>query len=392
MKDKEPTYKGTFDLILFGAVITLVAIGVVMVFSASFVIAQDKYNDSLYFFKKQLLAFSIGFILMLITSNVNYRYWKKISPFFLGTSILGLLLVFIPGLGRSAGGACRWIALGPLTFQPSEIAKLAMVIFIAAFLHKRQYVIKSFTPIILPSLLLTAIVASLVLVEPDLSTAVNIGILVFILLFTAGSNIFHLIMTGLGNLVMVILLILKEPYRIDRLRGYLYPWEDIQGKGYHIIQSLLAVSSGGAWGAGLGRSIQKYLYLPEQYTDFIFAIIAEELGFMGALSIILLFLVILWRGTRIALRAPDGFASLLAVGITAMIIVPTIINIGVVLNIFPTTGLTLPFISCGGSSLICNMLAVGILLNLSKYLTPESETEPKRRCQKSTRFKKFIRM
>lgn len=355
-----------FDILLFGIVITLTAAGIIMVYSSGFVTALKDFHNSFFFVKKQLISCVVGFILLLFFMNFDYRYLKTLAVPILGLSYILLLLVFVPGIGRTNYGAARWLIIGPLSFQSSEFAKLAAIIFMSAFLSNKSIDPRSFRKFVLPGLIVTATMAALVIMQPDLSTAVSISVLIFVLLFVARSKLSHLSIIGLVGSISVFLLIISKGYRLRRFLAFLDPWKDMQDSGYHIVQSLLAVSGGGLTGVGLGKSIQKYLYLPKQYNDFIFAIITEELGVFGALCIMGLFVVFLWRGLKTAMGAPDRFGGLLACGLVAMVVIQAILNIGVVLSFFPTTGLPLPFISFGGSSLVINLCAVGILLNISR--------------------------
>jgi len=359
--------KKTADLTIFLAVIGLLSIGIVMVFSSSAVVAYARFNDSYYFLKKQLLWGFCGLMAMFFTMKADYRGWRKWSkPFFIVSAVL-LVLVLIPGIGTVINGARRWISVG-FQFQPSEICKLAIVLFMADWLAKKPEQITKFTTGLLPALAVLGVVFLLIMKEPDMGTGLVIGGTVMIMIFVAGARVGHL--AGLMSLVIpgITYLIYTEPYRAKRLFAFIDPWKDPLDTGFHIIQSLFALGSGGLFGLGLGRSRQKFFYLPENHTDFIFAILGEELGFIGAATVLCLFFLFAWRGYRTAVIAPDMFGSLVAVGITSLITLQALINIGVVTSSIPVTGITLPFISFGGTSLIFLLSGVGILLNISKHV------------------------
>lgn len=356
------------DFMLFFAVIALLALGVVMVYSASAVSAYVNFNDSYYFLKRQIIWAALGLLAMFFTMNIDYHAWQKLSkPIMLATLAL-LILVLVPGLGKVVNGARRWIGFGSLYLQPSEIAKLSMVLFCAGSLAARQEKITSFFKGVMPQLLILLVVFGLILKEPDLGTALAIGGTVFVLLFTAGAKISHLSSLGIAGVVGIVVAILVEPYRLKRLLAFSDPWSDPLDTGYHIIQSLYAIGSGGLFGVGLGRSREKFLYLPEPHTDFIFAILGEELGFIGTITVILLFFLFAWRGFKIAISAPDIYGSLIAAGLTTMIVMQALMNISVVTASMPVTGIPLPFLSFGGSALIFTLAGVGIILNISRYV------------------------
>ncbi|QDR80384.1 stage V sporulation protein E [Sporomusa termitida] len=356
------------DYVIFFAIIGLLGFGIVMVYSSSAVSAYVNYNDSYYFLKRQMIWATLGLLAMLFTMNVDYHAWRTLAkPAMLVTLVL-LVLVLIPGLGKVVNGARRWLGFGSLYLQPSEIAKLAMVLFTANSLAKSQDKISSFTKGVVPQLTMLLVVFGLILKEPDLGTALVIGGTVFILLFAAGAKLSHLGSLGALGVAGIIGAILVEPYRLKRLLAFSDPWADPLNSGYHIIQSLYAIGSGGLFGVGLGRSREKFLYLPEPHTDFIFAILGEELGFIGTVTVIILFFLLAWRGYKIAISAPDIFGSLLAGGITSIIVLQALMNIAVVTASMPVTGIPLPFISFGGSALIFTLAGVGILLNISRYI------------------------
>jgi cell division protein FtsW len=356
------------DFILFFAVIALLSFGVVMVYSSSAVSAYVNFNDSYYFLKRQIIWVTLGVAAMLLTLNMDYHVWRKYATPTLILTIVLLILVLIPGLGKVVNGARRWLGFGSLYLQPSEIAKLSMVLFSSASLARNQDKIASFIKGVVPQLLILLVVFGLILKEPDLGTALAIGGTIFMLLFTAGAKLSHLTSLGIVGVTGIIAAIILEPYRLKRLLAFSDPWADPLNTGYHIIQSLYALGSGGLFGVGLGRSREKFLYLPEPHTDFIFAILGEELGLIGTVTVILLFFLFAWRGFKIAIAAPDIYGSMLAAGLTTMIIMQALMNIAVVTASMPVTGIPLPFISFGGSALIFTLLGVGILLNISRYV------------------------
>ncbi len=361
------------DYMLIAIIFALVFFGIIMVFSSSYIMAYKWYGDSYYFFTKQAFSALIAIIVFLVTMNIDYQFWRKFATPILIISLFLLIILYIPGVTRYVRGARRWLYLGSFPFQPSELAKVALILYIADCLtRKTSKDIGTFVRGILPVFLVTAFIFILVFAQPDFSTGIVILGCSFIMLFIGGSRI-----TQLFNLIIFltppgILLILGKEYRRVRLLSFLNPWEDPLKSGFHIIQSLLALGSGGLSGVGIAQSRQKFFYLPDQHTDFIFSIIGEELGFLGTSIVIMLFLVFLWRGFMIARKAKDTFGALLAAGITSLIAIQAIVNISVVTKVFPTTGITLPFISYGGSSLIVNMFCCGILLNISKNIKVNS--------------------
>lgn len=357
------------DILLFAAIIFLLSIGVVMVYSASQVAAFEKLDDTFYYLKKQIIWATIGIFAMVSVMKVDYWKYKKLAVPFLIAAFILLIAVLLPGLGKSVKGAQRWLELGPLRIQPSEIIKLSLVVFMAYGLSRFRDRLSSFSAGILPFLAVLVAACGLILLQPDLGTAVSVAGTVYIMLFAAGARGKHLFYLAMGGVAAVGVAIVFEPYRMSRFLAFLDPWKDPSGTGYHIIQSLYALGSGGLFGMGLGQSHQKWLYLPEQHTDFIFAVLGEELGFFGACLVIMLFLVFLWRGFKIALSTNDPFGSLLAVGVTSMIALQAVINIGVVTGSLPITGIPLPLISFGGSSLVFTLVGVGVLLNISRYIS-----------------------
>jgi len=359
---------GSPDFVLFFAVVALLGIGVVMVYSSSAISANVNFNDPYYFLKRQLVWVSLGFVAMLVTMSINYHIWRKLALPILLLTIGLLILVLVPGLGKVVNGARRWLGFGSLYLQPSEIAKLAMVLFFSHSMVRVQDKITLFFRGLLPQLGLLLVVFGLILKEPDLGTALVIGGTTYVMLFVAGAKLSHLLGLVASGVVAVIGAIVAEPYRMRRLLAFSDPWADPLNAGYHIIQSLYALGSGGLFGVGLGRSREKFLYLPEPHTDFIFAILGEELGLLGTVTVLVLFFMLAWRGFRIALSAPDLYGSMLAAGLTTVVILQALLNVAVVTASMPVTGIPLPFISFGGSALIFTLAGIGILLNISRYI------------------------
>ena len=353
------------DFIIFFTVISLLGIGIMMVFSSTSIRAYADYGDSFYFLKRQLGWSALGIIAMVLFMKIDYNIYKRLAR----VSLLGsiFLLVLVLFVGRVVGGSRRWLGIGSLGIQPSEIVKVTMVIYMAHYLSTKQKRLKSFTKGLIAPLLVLGLVCALILMQPDLGTTITIAGTVMVMFLAAGVKIKYLLGLAMAGVGGVAYLIISAPYRRRRLLAFLDPWSDPLDSGFHIIQSLYALGSGGLFGAGIGQSRQKFFYLPEPGTDFIFAIIGEELGFIGVLVIVALFFLFAWRGLKVALDAPDLFASLLAVGITMLITLQAMVNIGVVTGSMPVTGMTLPFISYGGSSLGVMLIGVGILLNISRY-------------------------
>lgn len=364
-----------FDKILLIAVGILLPIGLIMVYSASNAVSLEYRGDSYHFLKMQVLWCCVGLALMVFTAFFNYKYYRNLAFILLGLSSVLLLLVYVPGVGMEVGGGKRWVKIWIFSFQPVEIAKLVLVICAARLITQYIEHIKTFKYGILPSILLFIFFFALIYKQPDFGSLVIMGSLVFLMLFIGGARIYQLALLSISALAMAAIGVILEPYRLERLKVFLNPWSDPEGSGYHIIQSFCAINSGGLFGKGLGEGIQKLHYLPTPHTDFIFAVIGEEWGFVGSAFIMAVFMVILWRGMHISLTTKNRFGSLLGVGITYLISVQAIINIGVVTGTLPTKGLTLPFISFGGSSLMASLISVGILLNISRMPVDASDFE-----------------
>ena len=358
--------KGPPDFVLFITALTLLGIGLIMVFSSSAVTANVNYGDAYYFFKKQLMWAIISVVAMIIVMKLNFSRLKDFAIPLMVIAVVCLMLVITP-LGMDVKGSSRWFNLGFFRFSPSEFAKVALVMFLARSLDIKLDKISSFTKGVLPFLVMLVLICGLIMLQPDLGTSFTIAATVFFMLMVAGAQWIHLGLITLSGIVAVAAAIILEPYRMERVTAFMNPWKYASDEGFQTIQSLYALGSGGLFGMGLGRSRQKFFYLPEQHTDFIFAILGEELGFIGACLVVTLFLLFAWRGFKIAINAPDNFSRLLAAGVTIMITFQAAINIGVVSGALPVTGITLPFISYGGTSLLFTMIGVGLLLNISRY-------------------------
>ncbi|SFL58745.1 stage V sporulation protein E [Salibacterium qingdaonense] len=357
------------DKILLCSLCCLLIIGLFMVYSAGTVVGEDARQDPYYFLKRQFLFTAAGVTAMAVLSRTDYRVWQRWSPVLLLSCFLLLVLVLIPGIGMVRGGARSWIGVGAFSIQPSEFMKLGMIIYLAYYLTRHQKRITSFGKGLLPVLTLIFAAFGLIMMQPDLGTGAVMTGTCFVLLFAAGARIKHFFILGGAGVVGLAGLIVSAPYRLQRITSFLDPWSDPLGTGFQIIQSLYAVGPGGLFGLGFGGSRQKHYYLPEPQTDFIFAILAEETGFIGAGFVLVLFGVFLWRGLAAAMTVPDMFGALLASGICGMIFIQVLINVGVVTGLFPVTGITLPFLSYGGSSLTLLLAAAGILLNITKHRT-----------------------
>lgn len=360
------TKRVAMDHSLLIITIILALVGLVMVFSASAVVAGNRFHDPGYFLKRQLAWLAFGFLLLHLASHIDYVWWKRLSIPLLGLTVVLLVMVLIPSLGVSAKGARRWLRLGPISVQPAEIAKLVAVMYLAAYLAKKEDRLTGFLSGLAPALLVIGVLGGLVLLEPDLGTVVVMGSVAIGLLFLGGARLSHLLSLGLCAVPVVLVLVLSSSYRRQRLMTFLAPWKDASDAGFQITQSFLAFGSGGLFGVGLGEGKQKLFFLPEAHTDFVLALVGEELGLVGTGVIILLFALFAIRGFQVAARARMSFGRYLGMGITLLIGVQALINACVVTGLVPTKGLTLPFVSYGGSSLVTCMFGVGILLNISR--------------------------
>lgn len=363
------------DFILLIVVILLLSLGLIMVLSASSPTSLAETGDDSYsYFRKQAIFAVVGVIAMLFISKIDYRFWKKFYKIAYWVSIILLLMVLIPGIGVSSGGASRWIKILGVQFQPSELAKIGLIIFYASYLTDHKDELKGFyTGFIKPFLYLVPVILILILIQDHLSATIIIVAVVGIMMLMAGSRLKYFLtagtaagVAGAAALYLMAKFTSKGAFRLARITSFLNPWADKQGDGWQVIQSLYAIGSGGLFGVGLGQSKQKYLYISEPHTDFIFAVLAEELGFVGCAVVIALFCVFIWRGVLTAMKAPDMFGSLVAIGITSLIGLQAIINIAVVTSSMPVTGMPLPFFSYGVTSLLILLCSVGVLLNISR--------------------------
>jgi cell division protein FtsW len=357
-----------FDTVIFLSVMALISIGIVMVYSSSSIVALKRHNDGYYFLKRQLLFASVGVSLMLAVSKIDYRLYQRVAYPFLGLTLVSLILVLIPHVGVDIAGTRRWFRLGGFTFQPAEFMKLAMVVYVAHSLAKKGERVKAFSVGIVPHMMVLGFTLLLILMQPDFGTSMTIAAVVFLLLYAAGARVTHLASLILLSLPAIYLLVFRVAYRRRRIIAFLDPWDDPQNVGFQIIQSFLAFGSGGIFGSGLGDGRQKMFYLPEPFTDFIFSNIAEELGLLGVLLIIALFMTLIIRGIRVTFNIEDPFGRYLALGLTSIIGLQAFINMAVVMGLLPTKGLPLPFLSYGGSSIMVSLIGVGILLNISSQV------------------------
>lgn len=359
------------DRVLFLATLGLVCLSVVMVWSASAVVAMERYQQPYLFLTKQLLWALLGLAVLWGAMGVDYRRYRE--PAFIWTALGIVTLCLIAVLfSPPVNNARRWFSIGGLGIQPSELAKIVAIVFIAALLEKRMHRINEVGYALLPIGCVIGGLMLLILLEPDFGTSMSLALIAAVMVFAAGLNYIYVAGAGLLLLPLAAFVMLGAEYRRRRLFAFLHPWDDPLGDGFQLIQSLIAVGTGGVTGRGLMQGVQKLFYLPEPHSDFIYAVISEELGLIGATIVLLCFCVITWRGIRVALRAPDTFGSMLALGLTTMVAVQALINMSVVLGMLPTKGIPLPFVSAGGSSLLINLLGMGVLLNVSRHASSEA--------------------
>ena len=356
-----------YDLMVMLMAIALTCFGVVMVFSASSVMAAKRYHDGFFFLKRQGLFAIMGLSIMLVVMQVNYHFWRKLAVPILLACLLLLVMVLIPGIGGKAGGASRWLKLPGFNLQPSEMAKMALIMYMAYSLDKKQEKVKNFAYGIIPYMVILAILIGCLAMQPDIGGALTLVAVAFSMLFAAGTRLSHILSMVLLALPLLAYK-LSRGYHRGRMEAWTNPWSDPDGKGFQIIQSWLALGSGGVFGQGLGEGKQKLFYLPEAHTDFILSVVGEEFGFMGVIVIVVMFFLLVQRALRIAMAAQDAFGRYLALGIAMLFGIQATVNMGVVTGLLPTKGLALPFISYGGSSLLINLFAVGILINISAGL------------------------
>jgi cell division protein FtsW len=354
------------DKWLLLAVAALLAIGVTMVLSTSYLYSQERFTDGTYFFRKQLIAIGAGLVALIACSLLPSTTYRRLAYPLLGLTFIALILVLIPGIGIARGGARRWLTLAGFAFQPGELAKLAVVIYLAHSMARKEEKIQTFSLGVLPHLIVAGMFLGALLLEPDFGTALILVMLLYSMLFVGGARVHHLLATGLMALPLLVYVTLTAEYRLRRLMTFMDPWREASSSGFQVIQSLIAFGSGELWGRGLGESRQKLFYLPEAHTDFVFSVIGEELGLLGSGLVLGLFGVIILRGLRLTERIEEPFDQYLAFGLTVLLGLQALIHMCVVMGLMPTKGLVLPFISYGGSAMVINLMEAGILLGLSR--------------------------
>jgi len=360
-----------FDTTILLLAVVLTCFGIVMVYSSSSIMAEKRYADGFFFLKRQGIFAIAGFLVLAVSMHVDYHVLRKLAVPFLLFCIGLLTLVLIPGVGNHAGGAARWIKLGPVSIQPAEVAKLGLVIYMAHSLSKKKERVKNFANGFIPYMVVLAFLLALLLLQPDLGSAMTLGGVAMIMLLVAGTRLSYLVSVAIIAAPLLYYAVMTVDYRRRRIMAFLNPWEDPTNTGFQIIQSWIAFGTGGLAGNGLGQGKQKLFFLPEAHTDFIFAVVGEELGYAGVFVVTALFLMLILRGIRTALTAPDDFGRFLAFGLTLLLGLEAFVNIAVVMGMLPTKGLALPFLSYGGTSLLTTLLAVGILLNISSHAPGE---------------------
>jgi cell division protein FtsW len=364
-RDKQIEHGRGYDHVLLLGMLMLLGMGLVMVYSASSMVAMKRFGSDTYFFNRQVVHALVAILVLVCCRHVPYSVYKALAYPILGVAFVSLVVLYLPGVGRAAGGAKRWLRAFGVSFQPSEFARLALIIYLAYSLSKKQEKIKEFSVGFLPHAILFACFAILLIMQPDFGTAAMIALIVWIMLFVGGVRVSYLFVSLGATVPLAYYMLIHAPYRLKRLLSFLNPWAYQGDTGYQIVHSLMAFGSGGIFGAGIGNGYQKLFYLPEPHTDFIFSVVGEELGLVGVGLVMALYAMIFWRGILIAMRARDLFATFLATGLTASLGLQACINAGVALGLMPTKGLTLPFVSYGGTSLIMSAASVGILMNIS---------------------------
>ena len=363
--------KLTSDKVLFLATLLLVCLSVVMVYSASAVVTLERYGRPSMFLVKQAMWAVLGLGMLGLVMRIDYRTYRE--PVFIWTSLVIVVIALVAVLFMPpVNNARRWFGIAGIGVQPSELSKLAAIFFIAALLERRMHRINEVGYALAPIGLLVGGLFGLIMLEPDFGTSMSLVLIASVMVFAAGLNYRYIVGAALVALPAMYILVMGSAYRRRRMLTFLNPWEDPLGDGFQIIQSLIAIGTGGVWGKGLMSGVQKLFYLPEPHTDFIYSVISEELGLLGASAVLLCFCVVTWRGLRVSLRAPDPFGAFLALGLTTMVALQAFINISVVLGLMPTKGIPLPLVSFGGSSLLINLVGMGILLNVSQHVSPEA--------------------
>ena len=357
---------GAYDTPLLFAVLFLVGIGIAMVYSASSAIALEFEKPDHYFMKKQAIFGMMGIVVLVVFTHIPYRIYRVLAYPMLGLAASLLVLILVSGFGHASGGALRWFRWRGFTFQPSEFARFALVVYMAYSLFKKQDRIRAFSIGFVPHVVVLGVFVALIFMQPDFGSVVILCAVTWLMLYVGGVPLLHLLSGMLAILPVLYCLLAGAPYRIKRIMAFIDPWQHPSDEGYQIVHSLMAFGSGGLWGAGIGKGCQKLFYLPEPHTDFIFSVVGEELGLIGVLGILVLYGMILWRGVAIARQAGDYFGSILATGLTVSISLQVWVNMAVTLGLLPTKGLTLPFLSYGGTSLLMSMATIGVLMNIRK--------------------------
>jgi cell division protein FtsW len=361
------------DRMLFLTTILLVGLSIIMVYSASVISAERRFNEPYLFVTRQMMWAALGIAFLAVVMKIDYRVYRE--PIFIWTGLVVVTVALIAVLFRpAANNAQRWLSIGGLGIQPSELAKLAAIFFIAALLERRMQRIDDIKYSLTPILILLVVLCGLIYVEPDFGTAMALALIAGAMVFTAGLSYRYIVGSIMVAIPLVAVLVLSSPYRMRRIAAFIDPWSDPLDTGFQLVQSMIAVGTGGVVGRGLMNGVRKLFYLPEAHNDFIYAVIGEELGLIGTTLVLACFCVIAWRGMRIALRAPDAFGALLALGLTAMVTLQAFMNMSVVLGLVPPKGIPLPFVSAGGSSLLINLLGMGVLLNVSQHASSTSGT------------------
>jgi len=345
----------------------LVTIGTVMIYSSSSIMAMERFDDGYHFLKKQVVFVLLGILLMIAVSRLPYYHLRKVAYLGVFLSVILLSLLMVPGFGVKVGGATRWLRIGGLTFQVTELVKVAMVIFLAHFFTKKAERVREFRVFLVP-LIVTTVMVGFILLQPDFGTSVVIVVVMMFMFFVAGCRFLYMSGVVAVCIPACIALVVHKSYRLERFLSFINPWDDPTNSGFQIIQSFISFGSGGAFGVGIGNSMQKLFYLPEPHTDFILSVIAEEGGFIMVTAVIVLFTLLIVRGLMVSMKSEELFGTLLAGGLSIVIALEAIINMACVMGLIPTKGLALPFVSYGGTSLIMSMIAIGILLNVSSHL------------------------
>jgi len=372
-RKKQTNDRGGYDRFLLLGVLLLLGIGIVMVYSASSIVATKRFGSHTFFFYRHLVHALVAILVLVCCRYVPYSFYRTLVYPILGIALMSLIALYVPGVGHTVGGAKRWVRLFDVSFQPSEFARLALIIYLAYSMSKKQEKIKAFSVGFLPHAILFALFSILIVMQPDFGMAAMIALIVWIMLFVGGVRLSYLFAALGATVPLAYYVLIHAPYRLERLLVFRDPWQYQGDAGYQIVHSLMAFGTGGVFGAGIGNSYQKLFYLPEPHTDFVFSVVGEELGLVGVCAIMALYVMILWRGIVIAMKARDLFATFLATGLTAALGLQVCINAGVALGLMPTKGLTLPFVSYGGTSLVMNAVAVGILMNISAVTNRQPE-------------------